>query len=273
MKLFKLSVYFLSSIAIPKYAKTGCKDMCGNVRIPFPFGMHEHCALNHWYIIDCISFKPYLTALNHLEVLGVDLKNHTITIKTPRITDCQNPFMNSSEIMGVNLDGSPFFFSKLHNKFVFEGCGIAALMDNGSLVTTCSTACLGVTLSDRNNCFGIGCCETIVPYDLKSYSVSLTGLNEEYGGCGSAFLADESSYEEGRFSDPFIVRNTSFIPISLTWALRGSDNVTCYVNTRESNAIYMFNGIILDTWICNSEPELEGNPYLDDGCKYIGYGM
>ncbi|KAK1410837.1 hypothetical protein QVD17_37378 [Tagetes erecta] len=263
-----------SRISIPKYAKTGCNDMCGNVRIPFPFGMHEHCALNHWYIVNCTSFKPYLTALNNLEVLGVHLKNHTITIKTPRITNCHNSVMNSSEIMGIDLDMSPFWFSKYHNKFVFEGCGTAALMDNGTLVTTCSTACVGVTLSDINNCFGIGCCETTISsYDLKSYSISLGGLNEEYGGCGSAFLADESSYEEGRFSDPFIVKNTSFIPVSLMWALTGSDDVTCYGNTRENSGIYMFNGSILDSWICYSDSYLEGNPYLVDGCKYIGSGM
>ncbi|PWA42251.1 wall-associated receptor kinase [Artemisia annua] len=25
--------------AIPKYAKTGCKDKCGNMTIPYPFGI------------------------------------------------------------------------------------------------------------------------------------------------------------------------------------------------------------------------------------------
>ncbi|KAL8246543.1 hypothetical protein R6Q59_007759 [Mikania micrantha] len=107
-----------------KYAKTGCNDTCGNVRIPYPFGIGDGCSANEWYIIDCNYSKPYQSALNHLEVLDVNLENQTVTVGTPMITNCQNPVRNSSEIMGVDLGRSPFLFSKAHNKFVFQGsCG------------------------------------------------------------------------------------------------------------------------------------------------------
>ncbi|KAJ0659726.1 putative wall-associated receptor kinase, galacturonan-binding domain-containing protein [Helianthus annuus] len=259
--------------AIANYAKPGCNDTCGNVTIPFPFGIGAECSVNQWYIIECTNSIPYLSALNRLEVLNVSLSYLTVTVGTPRITDCQNPVRNSSEIMGVDLDGTPFFFSKIKNKFVFKGCGIAAMhMDNGSVVAACSTACHGVTGSDSNNCFGIGCCQTTIPHYLKSYNINITGLEEEDGGCtGSAFLVDDTSYDEGRFSDSFIGRNNnSLVPISLLWTLADSDQFTCCDNrTRERNKVELSNGTLVETWRCYRLRSLEDSPYLIDGCPRI----
>ncbi|KAL8246555.1 hypothetical protein R6Q59_007771 [Mikania micrantha] len=255
------------------YARRGCKDTCGNnVRIPYPFGIGVDCSANEWYIVDCIYSTPYLSALNQLEVLGVNLENQTVTVGTPMITDCQNPFRNSSEIMGVDLGGSPFFFSKPHNKFVFQGsCGTAALMtDNGSVVTGCSTTCRSI---DRKNCFGMDdCCETTVPFYFKSYSINILNgsLEEKGGGCGSGFLVDGTSYHQRTwFSDrPFIFKNKSFVPVSLLWTL---DQVTCCYYAIEDKRVKgdMIDGTTVDTRECRSPSyPLEGNPYLMYGCTY-----
>ncbi|KAD7478164.1 hypothetical protein E3N88_01300 [Mikania micrantha] len=210
--------------------------------------------VNKWYTIDCNSSTPYLPALNHLKVLGVDLKNRTVTVGTPRVTNCKNPVWNSSEIMGVDLRGSPFLFSK-YNRFVFKGCGNAVMMtDNGSVVTACSTACVTHELNDdKDKCFGMGdCCETAVPHYLKSYSINLLsrGLEEEDGGCGSAFLVDETSYHQGTLFS--VSRNaTDFnIPVSFLWTLADSDQVTCCENmTPERGVVNMFNGVSISIGI------------------------
>ncbi|KAD1982854.1 hypothetical protein E3N88_42070 [Mikania micrantha] len=260
-----------------KYAKTGCNDTCGNVRIPYPLGIGAACSANEWYIVDCNHSTPHLSALNNLEVLSVNLENQTVTVGTPMITNCQNPLRNSSEIMGIDLGRSPFLFSKSHNKFVFEGsCGTAVLMmDDGSVVTGFSTTCRSLTLSDRKKCFGMGdCCETAIPHYLRSYSISLIGaLEEEDGGCWSAFLVDETSYDQGSwFSErPFAFKNNSFVHVSLLWTL---DQVTCcYHADHEKRVIVdMIDGTTVDAWECRarsySSSPLEGNLYLIDGCEY-----
>ncbi|KAM0038324.1 putative protein kinase RLK-Pelle-WAK family [Helianthus debilis subsp. tardiflorus] len=246
--------------ALAKYAKPWCRDRCGNVTIPFPFGIGAECSVNQWYIIECTNSIPYLSALNRREVLNVSLTNLTVTVGTPRITGCRNQVRNSSEIIGVDLDGTPFLFSKLDNKFVFKGCGIAAMhVDNGSVVAACSTACHGVTVSDSNNCFGNGCCQTTIPHYLKSYNINITGLEEEDG---SALLVDETSYDEGRSSD-------SLIPISLLWTLADSDHFTCCNNrSRERNKAELFNGTMVDTLLCYPLSD-KVNPYLIDGCSRV----
>ncbi|KAL8193855.1 hypothetical protein R6Q57_026097 [Mikania cordata] len=258
---------------IPKYSKEGCKDMCGDVQIPFPFGIGARCAVNQWYIVDCYSSTPYLPALNHLKVLGVDLENQTVTVATSRITDCQNPVQNSSKIMGVDVGGSPFLFSKRHNKFVFKGCGNAVMkMDNGSVVTACSTACRGgVTHDDINKCFGMGdCCETKIPYYFQSYSIHLSNLEDNGGGCGSGFLVDKTSYNQGSWN------TTSFsIPVSFLWTLGDFDQFACCADfaERETVSVDMFDGTMMDTLACYTYERSLGNSYLIDGCKYTDHDI
>ncbi|PWA77863.1 wall-associated kinase family protein [Artemisia annua] len=192
-----------TSIAIPKYAQEGCNDMCGNVRIPYPFGIGSSCSVNKWYTIDCNSSTPYLSALN-LEVVGVDLENQTISVNMQKLSAC------SQTTKSVDLASSPFLYSKSHNKFVVEGCGNGVILgDHGSVLTGCSTTCsnhtttnTAVTIYTNNTCFGINCCETTIPHYLNSYSMFLTGLGRLDGdrACGSAFLVDKNSYDEIRKS-------------------------------------------------------------------------
>ncbi|KAJ0877136.1 putative wall-associated receptor kinase [Helianthus annuus] len=133
--------------------------------------------------------------------------------------------------------------------------------DNGSVLTGCSTTCRNDTLSDTNNCFGISCCETAIPHYLQSYSINLTNLDGEDGGCGSAFLADKTTYGQQR-------RKASSIPISLLWTLADSDHLTCCVfPTPQQNKVELFNGTLVDASTCPVYLGYStGLPYLIGGC-------
>ncbi|XP_076928783.1 wall-associated receptor kinase-like 1 [Bidens hawaiensis] len=267
MKLFKAYHFliFLSltavSVADPKYSKPGCNDTCGSIRIPYPFGIGANCSVNKWYIIDCNSLTPYLSAFKHLEILSVNLEDQIVTVNTPKISDCQVPVRNTSSI---DLGGSPFLFSKSHNKFVVEGCGTAVMMDHGSALTGCSTSCRNDTVNDKDTCLGVTCCETIIPHHLKSYSINLTGMERQGGDgtCRSALLVDKNSS---------VANYTSFIPVSLLWTLSDLDNdhVNCCSSygSKERLKVDMGNGTTLDTWKCSSYRPFVGTSYLEGGCN------
>ncbi|KAM0038308.1 putative protein kinase RLK-Pelle-WAK family [Helianthus debilis subsp. tardiflorus] len=249
----------INGLETPNWAKKGCREKCGDVILPYPFGIGASCSINKWFNVDCNSSTPYLPAVKNLEVLKVYTGNQTVIVRTQRISSCQKPVRNSSQTMSIDLGRSPFFYSKDNNKLVFEGCGTASLMENGSVLAACSTACGSVPLSNRSNCLGIGCCETPIPHYLKSYNINIIGLEEEDGGCtGSAFLVYETSYDQGRFSGPFI-------PISLRWTLTDSNQVTCCKDSAPTRRIVeMSNGTSVDTWQCGGGSN--GSPYLIDGC-------
>ncbi|KAI7756674.1 hypothetical protein M8C21_017551 [Ambrosia artemisiifolia] len=253
--------------AAPEYAKSGCNDTCGTVRIPYPFGIGSNCSVNEWYTVECNSSKPYLPLLNQLQVLGIDLENQTVTVNTPIVSDC-------NQTNSLDLGRSPFLFSKSQNKFVFDGCGTAVMMDHGSLLTGCSTTCRNGSVSDENNCLGISCCEATIPHHVKSYNLNLTDM-ERLGGdgaCTSALFVDKDSYLEGRFS----IRddNNSYVPISLLWTLSDSDYEQincCYTSSRLE--VDMGNGTSVNSWKCiySEYRESEGNVYLIDGCQDASY--
>ncbi|KAK9062313.1 hypothetical protein SSX86_019499 [Deinandra increscens subsp. villosa] len=263
-----------TSIALQNYAKTGCNDTCGNVTIPYPFGIGEKCSINQWYVVDCNSSTPYLTALNHMEVLGVNLENQTVTVNTPTVSYCPNAVGNgnSSQSSSVDLGNSPFLFSKSHNKFVYEGCGSAVMMmaDSGSrVVTGCSTTCRNGTLSDRNrnDCFGNGCCQTTIPYYLKSYGMNVTaGLGGDGGACGYAMLVDGDSYVKESFN---VSRNNAFVPVSLMWTFTSSDMLLCCQRGRPLRNLELDTGnsTSVESRKCTLSNLYKGNPYLYDGCE------
>ncbi|PWA47026.1 wall-associated kinase family protein [Artemisia annua] len=249
--------------SVPKYAKTGCNDTCGNVRIPFPFGIGANCSLNEWYNVDCKSLTPYLSSLNQLEVLDVDLENRRVTIKMQKFSNC------SQTTKSVDLGSSPFLYSKSQNTFVYEGyCGVAVMMDNhGSVLTGCSTTCSNDTTTsgiiDTSNCFGISCCVTDIPQYLESYSMNLTGMESQMGGdgaCGSAYLLDNSYTEGSNLS------HQSYVPTSLQWIISDGDQdqLSCS-GAWDSVVIDLGNGTQMNYWYCYTFSTIEGNPYLTDG--------
>ncbi|XP_023737186.1 wall-associated receptor kinase-like 1 [Lactuca sativa] len=195
---------------------TRCNETCGNVSIPSPFGIKRDCSDGNWFNVDCKSLTPYLSAFDNMEVLSVSLEKNTITVNVPMISDCKNPIQTNS----LFLTGSPFGISGSDNMFVVEGCGSAAIMvENGTIVGGCSTTCSNDTNSEsyRNGCFGKGCCQTTIPYDLESFTLNLTGLERDdgNGSCGSAFLVDKISFNQGRFS-------RQVVPITLSWTYNTS---------------------------------------------------
>lgn len=230
------------------------------------------CELNPWYVVDCNSSTPYLPALNHLQLLSVNLENQTAVVSTPtpRIYDCQSAVRNSSLTMSIDLSMSPFLFCKCHNIFVFDGCGNAVMMDNGSTLTGCSTFCANNTISERNKCFGFGCCQTTIPHYLKSHGVDIMDMERqsEDGSCGYAFLVDKYSYVTGSVS---LSANNAYVPVSLMWTLPHNTALSCCRGAADPINLELNtgNGTSMESWRCSRHFGYKGNPYLVDGCEVI----
>ncbi|KAK3012097.1 hypothetical protein RJ639_010570 [Escallonia herrerae] len=238
-------------------AKPGCQERCGNVVIPYPFGVGADCSSNETFAIACNSSfspaKPFLNAIN-MEVLEISLQG-TIRVNNPLSTsNCPN---RPDSTLKMDMSKTPFSFSDSQSKFTAMGCDNLALI-NGKDVETggCTSFC---NSSWRpSTCYGINCCQTGIPPSLKVIDVSLTSIYSNNGvkSCKRAFMVEQDWF--ANLTNPFDVHFMENVPVVLDWTA----NATCKNFTKR---------YIKDQYetVCACGLGSEGNPYLVNGCQDI----
>ncbi|XP_062081397.1 wall-associated receptor kinase-like 5 [Humulus lupulus] len=117
-----------STVLAAIYAKPHCKEKCGNITIPFPFGIgSSNCYFDKWFEISCHNSVPFLKHIQ-LQVLNISLYDNDdyrpqwVQVRSPiSFFNCANKTSKKS----ANLTGSPFYYS-YYNDFVAVSCGLVA---------------------------------------------------------------------------------------------------------------------------------------------------
>ncbi|KAI3872992.1 hypothetical protein MKW92_025141, partial [Papaver armeniacum] len=199
--LVSTSSLILSSSVEFMQAKPGCQLKCGNVTIPYPFGIGKECSIfgsegSIMYDIICDNSydppKPFMNATySYLEILSVS--ETEVRIRNSFTEFNGGAFMNPMEPDRVpsikdienrtNADGyldlvdTPFMVSHLKNKFYGIGCGLVSVIiadvtrPRGFIIKECQSSCENI--SKDGACSGSGCCQTTVPKGLESFSVGV----------------------------------------------------------------------------------------------------
>jgi hypothetical protein len=280
--LLLCSLYAISIKAAGLAINSSCQASCGNVSIPYPFGIGAGCYADHWFSIVCKPFlgaspKPFLSSFNfRLEVQTISLKG-TVRVNYPIFFICRN---GTWSIPNVNLEKSPFIFSQSENRFVAIGCDNFASMvslngsntTGGSVVGGCLSICDNSTTEviNASSCNGINCCQTTIPSDLVAFRTRIAPINADpifdFQACKSAFLVEENWFQK-RGS---IIMNfpDSEVPVVLEWgglpytsfsSLPTTNNTASCIINHHSNRN--------TTFTCSCKKGFEGNPYLDGGCQ------
>ncbi|MBA0832172.1 hypothetical protein Goarm_016578 [Gossypium armourianum] len=254
-----------NSTAIP-IAKPRCNDTCGQVRVPYPFGIGPDCYRDSWFEVLCNeTLSPPSTLLKkiNMEVLNFSyVPEYTsiefVRVKSPVIS--KNCSRRETE-QRVNLTGSPFFYSETRNKFVAAGCNNRALMAGIKPRTVgCESDCIngdtlfGIPGPDKT-CNSGTCCEIVIPSDLKTFSATFERNEPE--GCQPAFLVDQQWFDFN-IENSSRLQNTEYVPALLDWSLPPEDYSTSRL-PHTSN----YSGRLYGSYGC------WGNPYLPYGCQDI----
>ncbi|KAJ9677121.1 hypothetical protein PVL29_022228 [Vitis rotundifolia] len=258
----------------PRYVRPNCTNFtCGNFNISYPFGMGEACYANSWYSINCNhSFHPPKPFLNHtrlnLEVLNISLEYPTVTVNSPISSLCNSIDGNMNETKpSIDLNHSPFFFSRIDNIFMVLGCGNARLMYHSEVIIAgCGTICEGGSAA-ANNCYGIDCCQTTIPttnsFALSHYIVNLKTEKKETGCVTRALVVDRDWFSRNFSSKA--VRGMEYAPLVLLWRIEKHDPDA---SNRCSNPLYYdSDSRTYYRYRCTCGWKAEGNPYLLHGCQ------
>ncbi|KAI3903362.1 hypothetical protein MKW98_032016, partial [Papaver atlanticum] len=282
-------------------AKPGCDAKCGNLTIPYPFGIGPNengCSLTGAellrYNITCDTTynppKPFIrigknkTAgprYRRVEVLSISetevrVKNWPATMcyqyKTGEVTLAE-------DVGWMIFGGTPFTVSYTKNRFFGLGCYTLAFISEPNLnfTTTCSTICDTATNIIDGSCSGSGCCQTLLPKGVKTFlgyvvSMNTTSESLSFDPCSYSFIGESEKY---KFSASDL-NGTSFhskakdIPIVLDWAIgnktceEAKKDLSSFACQKNSNCS---NSDKVPGYLCTCNKGFQGNPYLSPGCQ------
>ncbi|KAF8030853.1 hypothetical protein BT93_D0133 [Corymbia citriodora subsp. variegata] len=269
-----------SSLSSSQAVSSNCQETCGDVAVPYPFGIGDGCYLNELFSIHCnvtaaSTPKPYLWNSN-IEVLDISLDGE-LRIYTYIGVDCYNEFgIQQQPPTFAYAILSAFPFSKTKNKLTAIGCDTVAVIagSNGQgFASGCLSVCTGIDDVTDGACDGIGCCQTTIPEMLLNYNASADSLNNHtkvwsFNPCSYAFLVEDKSFNFSR--EDLKGMKKTVVPSVLDWAVW---NETCDEAQKDPTSFACkahsecFDFANVSGYRCNCSSGYEGNPYL--GCVDI----
>ncbi|KAL5071226.1 hypothetical protein RYX36_022113 [Vicia faba] len=284
MKLNKNVTLLCTILSVTIYASEqsfssslpGCKNTCGDINIPYPFGISESSTPNQGSCF--LEPKFNLTCENKTKLIWGDVHVLNISILQGQLELLcfVSSYCDRKNNNQPTLDTASFSISRKENKFITIGCDNYGFIDSNydeeTYTTGCLTRCNGNRRRIENGtCSGIGCCQVDIPPMMRNISVNVfeyTNSTESFG-CAHSFVV-KNRYYNFSVSDLDHFSHEK-LPLILDWSVgsknckasKGEDGYACKENTDCDDKDIDFG------YQCKCKKGYEGNPYHPDGCKDI----
>ncbi|XP_073034512.1 wall-associated receptor kinase 2-like [Primulina eburnea] len=260
--------------------KHGCPSKCGNLTVPYPFGVGKGsgCGLEAIYELNCSdAFDPPRAYIGNIQIY--EISDNQMRISNVVAKTCYDEYgaLVQSNYASSDITNTPFSYSEL-NKFTLIGCDDLSLISgiSGHVFTSgCVSLCSQAEDVVSGSCSGVGCSQTSVPKGFKYYVTQLSSLRNHtavssFDPCSYSFLGEAKRFTfqgVSDFSDPnFAQRVSSTVPIVVDWVI---GNLTCADVEDSPDYLCKANSTCVDSdtvWAgyrCRCKDGYEGNPYLE----------
>ncbi|XBH65250.1 hypothetical protein VPH35_118878 [Triticum aestivum] len=174
--------------------RSNCTTHCGNISIPYPFGVEPGCYHKSGFNLTCNqSYSPPQLFLGDgtVQVLDIDLPNGTVRINSKPL---EIPYGDNGKVsrrtwraggLGYAADGPYFVAGAGRNNLVALGCNfqVVLLGENNNLVSSCSPFCPGTGYKDTDTCSGITCCQATILEGRASYGLLVQRVGFDINEC------------------------------------------------------------------------------------------
>ncbi|XP_042386902.1 wall-associated receptor kinase 3-like [Zingiber officinale] len=287
-----LLLLLLLAISRADSSINSCTRRCGDVDIPFPFGIESDCFLPGFHVF-CNHSKLY--SAGNIQILNFSLVEPRATIIQKNAHVHPQKYNNSTGGVYISremdLTGSPFFFSIRDNIFAAAGCNVVAFFSSSNTlfntpngracVSLCNDTNYNIGVISGYSCSGAdGCCRvTDIPLGMKQFTSYLihdfagfNGSTTQNSPCLFSSILDVHSFNgTSRWCDLY-KRYRGQFPVAVVWSISNSSceqaklNPTTYAClSRNSHCLQTYRG-----YTCGCNDAYEGNPYIEDGCNAKG---
>ncbi|CAO2162864.1 unnamed protein product [Urochloa humidicola] len=259
---------------------SNCTRSCGNISIPYPFGIEPGCYHAAGFNLTCDRYyQPPKLFLGDgtVQVLEISVPNNTARISGSQVELAyvdDGPIANGTWGGGLPR-GGPYFLSELSSYVVAVGCALRIDVRGGAhddLLGSCTAVCplspqdSGDVVISAGACTGIGCCQANIVIGYSFYKIQIHTLNESGSGPGYHSICMMASVV------PIFDGEVETLPAMLDWVI---NNSTCPRNTpapecRSAHSSCQDSGAEgHGGYGCHCDDGYHGNPYVPGGCQDI----
>lgn len=254
-----------------------CSNKCGNITIPYPFGIEENCYLDSSYMVRCntTSGTVSISGMN-VDVVDISLEGHLHALThVGRVCYNETGQVLSEETL-VELSRFPLSVSR--NKLMSVGCDTQSYIKTGDISkATCATVDDKCWHNLTSSCLrSVNCCQAMIENpNIKRFHFKLESVRHKagkngYTKCSYAFIVEIDMYNY--LFDSYNLTKEQFesYEMLLDWTV---GNTSCE-NAKKSSNSYLCkeNSECVDSsnaqgYRCNCSVGYQGNPYLENGCQ------
>ncbi|XVF56943.1 hypothetical protein PTKIN_Ptkin06aG0161400 [Pterospermum kingtungense] len=255
-------------------ARDGCLDRCGDVSVPFPFGIGEGCYLNSSFEIKCNhSAQPLIGTV---DVISISVLKGEMLVSSYIAADCYSETGFDRRNRPSLRSGKLFTISDTQNKFMAIGCDTYAIIRGYRGDERYTTGCMSICDSPKHvndSCSGVGCCEIPIPKGLKNFTLNLSSYSKHenitwFNKCSYAFVVQNQFNFSPQYLQGF--RGETMLPVVFDWAVgdescEAAQDTSSFLCMGNSTCDRSYNG---PGYRCKCIDGYEGNPYLH-GCHDV----
>ncbi|CAN6182766.1 unnamed protein product [Urochloa humidicola] len=283
--LIPAAAWLLAAAAadLPAARSPGCATTCGDIDVPYPFGLDPQCAINDEFRLNC-STVGRATKLFHgsLEVIRFSVPDGKAWLKTLMSSQCYDQATGDMSYSNawLNISNLPYVLSADDNKVIVLGCRSLAYMLSDTYIIGCLSTC-DEPLRNGSSCASgnAGCCQADLPRGVQYYQ---SFFNELYNTtkiwrntpCNYVTVMESAAFN---FSTTYLTSTVFYdtdgsrTPVVMEWGITKDTCEQARIN-KTAYACVSDHSDCVDSdagYRCRCKDGFNGNPYIVGGCTDI----